>query len=118
MLILIAGAVAGVVVEWLILRWVGKRDRMFPALPSNDVFGLITRATSKEGAARLLAADRYVRLRRSVYFAGWRTKRAGGSPGVTDVDVAQLAALRARASALPGASGPAAASATAPTDGA
>ena len=96
MLALIAGAVAVVIVELLILRWVGKRDRMFPPLPAGHVFGLVVGATSKAGAARLLAADRYLRLRRRVYFAGWLAARAGEAPGVTDVDVARLDSLAAR----------------------
>lgn len=99
--ILIAGAVAVVVVEWLILRWVAKRDRMFPPISLGHVSRLLGSITSTAGAAQLLAADRYVRLRRSVYFAGWRTMRAGGAPGVTDVDVAEMATLLARAGALP-----------------
>ncbi|HLF79086.1 MAG TPA: PrsW family glutamic-type intramembrane protease [Dehalococcoidia bacterium] len=96
MLILIAGAVVVVAVEWMILRWVTKQDRMFPPLPIARVFGLLGRSTSKTGAPQLLAAERYVSLRRSVYFAGWRTKRTGGSPGVIDVDVAELDSLAAR----------------------
>jgi len=96
MLILIAGAVAVVAGEWLILRWVGKRDRMFPPLSIGHVFGLIARSTSEAGATLLLAANRYVLLRRSVYFAGWRTTRAGGLPIVTPVDAATLSSLAAR----------------------
>jgi RsiW-degrading membrane proteinase PrsW (M82 family) len=96
MLVLIAGAVAVVAVDWFILRWVTKQDRKFPPLPIARVFGLLGRSTSKAGAAQLLAAERYAGLRRSVYFAGWRTKRAGGSPGVTAVDVAELDSLATR----------------------
>ena len=101
MLVLIAGAVAVVVVELLILRWVGKRDRMFPPLSIGRVFGLIAHGTSKAGAAQLLAAERYVRLRRRVYFAGWRSKLAGEAPYVTDADYAQLVSLAAQLDALP-----------------
>ena len=101
MLVLIAGAVAVVVVELLILRWVGKRDRMFPPLSIGRVFGLIAHGTSKAGAAQLLAAERYVRLRRRVYFAGWRSKLAGEAPYVTDADYAQLVSLAAQLEALP-----------------
>jgi len=115
LLILIAAAIGVVVVEGLILRWVGKRDRMFPPLSLTHVFRLLSRCTSRAAAAQLLAADRYVRLRRFVYFAGWRTNRAGGSPGVTEVDAAALATLLARASALPDLASPVAAPPMAPS---
>jgi protease prsW family protein len=101
MVALIAGAIVVVVVELMILRWVGKRDRMFPPLSIGHIFGLIVHATSKAGAARLLAAGRYRRLRRCVYFAGWRSKVTGEDPYVTDGDAAQLETLSARARALP-----------------
>ena len=99
MLLLIAAAVAVVVVEWGMLRWVDKRDRMFPPLSRVHVFRLVTQSTSRAGAAQLLAAEQYTRLRRSVYFAGWRAKRSGGIPVVTDVDVARLTSLLARTGA-------------------
>ena len=101
MVALIVGAIVVVVVELRILRWVGKRDRMFPPLSIGHIFGLIVHATSKAGAARLLAAGRYRRLRRCVYFAGWRSKVTGEDPYVTDGDAAQLEALLARARTLP-----------------
>ena len=98
---LIGGAIVVVVVELMILRWVGKRDRMFPPLSIGHSFGLIVHATSKAGAAQLLAAGRYLRLRRCVYFAGWRSAVTGEDPFVTDGDAAQLETLLARARALP-----------------
>ncbi len=101
MVALIVGAIVVVVVELRILRWVGKRDRMFPPLSASHIFGLIVHATSKAGAARLLAGVRYRRLRRCVYFAGWRSKATGEDPYVTDGDAAQLEAMLARAQALP-----------------
>ena len=101
MVALIVGAIVVVVVELMILRWVGKRDRMFPPLSIGHIFGLIVHVTSKAGAARLLAAGRYLRLRRCVYFAGWRSKVTGEDPYVTDGDAAQLETLLARARALP-----------------
>jgi hypothetical protein len=85
----------------MILRWVGKRDRMFPPLSIGPIFGLIVHATSKAGAARLLAAGRYLRLRRCVYFAGWRSKVTGEAPYVTPCDAGQLETLLARARPLP-----------------
>ena len=103
MVALIAGAIVVAVVELMILRWVGKRDRMFPPLSIGDNFGLIVHATSKAGAAQLLAAGRYRRLRRCVYFAGWRSAVTGDDPFVTDGDAAQLETLKARARALPSA---------------
>jgi hypothetical protein len=119
MLALIAGAVAVVVVEAIILRWVTKRDRIFPPLPIAHVFGLLVRSTTRAGAAQLLAAQEYGLLRRSVYFAGWRTKLAGGNPVVTEADLAALGRLFARARAptgTPASPVPAAASeASAPT---
>ena len=96
MLVLIVAAVAVVVAEWLILRWVAKRDRMFPALSLAHFSGLAMHGMSRAGASQLVAAERYARIRHGVYFAGWRTTRVGGSPGVTDVDVAELSALLTR----------------------
>ncbi|MDP9467816.1 MAG: PrsW family intramembrane metalloprotease [Chloroflexota bacterium] len=93
MLALIGGAVAVVVAEARILRWVGQRDRMFPSLPSSRFLGMIAHATSRSRAAQLLAADHYMRLRRSLYFAAWRTRRAGGYPDVSDGDYVTLMTL-------------------------
>jgi hypothetical protein len=96
MLALIGGAVAVVVAEALILRWVSKRDLLFPPLPRAQVFHLLGRATSKAGVAQLLAADRYLRLRRCVYFSAWRTNRIGGYPEVSDADYERLVSLADR----------------------
>ncbi|HLF76616.1 MAG TPA: PrsW family glutamic-type intramembrane protease [Dehalococcoidia bacterium] len=93
MLVLIVGVLAVVAGEWLILRWAGKRDRMFPPLSASRVFGLFARAPTKAGFGHLLAAERYLRLRNSIYYAGWQTKLTGGSPGVTDTDHDQLTSL-------------------------
>jgi len=103
MLVLIGGAVAVVAVEWLILRWVAKRDRTFPPLPFARIPQMVGRSTSWPGIARLLAADRYMCLRRYVYFAGWRTTRSGGPAFVTDADYAQLISLAAWLQVLPAA---------------
>jgi hypothetical protein len=67
---------------------------------------MVAVGASKAGALQLLAADRYLGLRRSVYFAGWRTKRAGGSPEVSDADFAELTMLQARVGLLTDAAGP------------
>jgi RsiW-degrading membrane proteinase PrsW (M82 family) len=101
LLVLIAGAIAVAVGDWLILRWVAKRDRMFPALSFPEFARLVRQSNSKSGFARLITAERYVRLRRSVYFAGWRTKMAGANPEVSPARFDELTRLltRARASA-------------------
>jgi hypothetical protein len=57
---------------------------------------MVTVGASKAGALQLLAADRYLGLRRRVYFAGWQTQRAGGSPEVSDADYDELMMLAAR----------------------
>jgi hypothetical protein len=93
MLLLVAGAVAIVVAESLILRWLSKRDRLFPPLSIGHVIRLIGRGTTKAGAAQLLAAERYVRLRRSVHFAAWRAQRAGADFGVSGADYTRLVSL-------------------------
>jgi hypothetical protein len=93
---LLAGAVAATVAELMILRWVGKRDRWFPPLPVPRLGDLAKGWNTRAGAAQLLAAERYVTLRRSVYYAGWRTRRAGGDPEVGPRDFAELASLSAR----------------------
>jgi hypothetical protein len=59
------------------------------------------RATSMGGAAQLLAAESYLRLRRSVYFGAWRTRLAGGYPDVREPDVFEMTRLLARAGAEP-----------------
>jgi RsiW-degrading membrane proteinase PrsW (M82 family) len=107
MLVLIAGTVAVVVVDLMIQRWVAKRDRMFPSLPFGRLSQTFGRSTSWARIATLLAADRYMCLRRSLYFAGWRTSRAGGYPGVTDKDYAELISLAVRLGIFrsPGAAG-------------
>lgn len=96
MLALIVGAITVVIAESLILRWVSKRDRMFPSLPLGRVLRMVTVGASKAGALQLLAADRYLGLRRRVYFAGWQTQRAGGPPEVSDADYDELMMLGAR----------------------
>ncbi len=101
MLALIAGAVAVVAVESMILRWVGKQDRRFPPVPFGRVRQMLGRSTSWPGIARLLAADCYVGLRRSVYFAAWRSTRSGEAPYVSEVDYAQLISLATRLEVLP-----------------
>jgi RsiW-degrading membrane proteinase PrsW (M82 family) len=95
-LVLLVGAVAGVVAESMILRWVGKRDPIFPPLPSARLVSLVKRWKAPAGLAQLAAADRYLCLRRSVYYAAWRTRRAGGYPDVSDGDFAELMSLAAR----------------------
>jgi hypothetical protein len=101
MIVLILGGIAVATGDWLILRWVSKRDRMFPPLPTAHLYGLLKQANSRQGFKRLVAAERYLRLRRTVYFAGWRTKRAGGAPQVTRTDFAQLRDLLNRAGPSP-----------------
>ena len=105
MLALVLCILAVVVAESLILRWVSKRDRMFPALPRAQAFHLLRRATSIAGFAQLIAADSYARLRRAVYYAGWRAQIEGVPPMVTPSDYDELTALRARA-LRPPATGP------------
>jgi hypothetical protein len=105
LLILLAGAVAAVVAESLILRWVGKRDPIFPPLPFARIVPLLKRCNTKAGMAELLSVERYVTLRRAIYYAGWRTNRAGGSPEISNADYAELTMLRSRV----GLAGPAAA---------
>jgi RsiW-degrading membrane proteinase PrsW (M82 family) len=106
MLVLIFGGLAVAVGDWLILRWVGKRDRMFLPLSAAYVYSLVKKANSRAGATQLIAAERYLRLRRTVYFAGWRRKVAGGSPEVSYADFARLTDLLARAGPLPQAAPP------------
>lgn len=88
--LLLAGAIAAVLAELMVLRWVGTRDRVFPPLPAKRLFDLAKRANTKAGLLQLMAADRYLRLRRSVYYAAWRTRQAGGYPDVADADTAAL----------------------------
>ena len=93
MLALIFGGLAVAIGDWLILRWVGKRDQMFAPLPASHLFRLVMRANSRAGFMRLGAAERYIRLRRNVYFAGWRAQRAGVPPTVSPGDFGQLREL-------------------------
>jgi RsiW-degrading membrane proteinase PrsW (M82 family) len=113
LLVLVAGAITVVVVELLVLRWVGKRDRMFPPLSIARIVDLVARSATRAGAARLLSASRYLRLRRAVYFAAWRAHLAGAVPMVAEDDYAQLNSLAAGLQALPPESAPPPASAPA-----
>jgi RsiW-degrading membrane proteinase PrsW (M82 family) len=94
--VLLVGAVAAVAAELLILRWVAKRDRMFSPLPIGQVFALFKRCNTMAGLSQLAAVERYVGLRRSIYYAGWRTQRAGGEPIVTYADYVELGSLASR----------------------
>lgn len=95
---LIVGGLIVAIGDWLILRWVGRRDQMFPPMPAAHIVSLVKEANSLVGLRRLNAAERYLRLRRTVYFAGWRTRAAGGSPTVSYACFAELKSLFARAS--------------------
>jgi RsiW-degrading membrane proteinase PrsW (M82 family) len=101
LLVLVVGAVAVAAGDWLILRWVSKRDRMFPALSFAEFARLVRQGNSRAGFARLVAAERYVRLRRSMYFAGWRMKMAGANPEVSPAQFDELTGLLARARTAP-----------------
>jgi RsiW-degrading membrane proteinase PrsW (M82 family) len=106
LLVLVAGAITVVVVELLVLRWVGKRDRMFPPLSIARIVDLVARGATRTGAARLLSASRYLRLRRAVYLAAWRAHLAGGDPMVAEDDYVELNSLAAGLQALPPESAP------------
>lgn len=97
LLVLVAGAIAVAIGDWIILRWVARRDRMFPGLSFAEFVRLARQSTSRPGFARLVAAERYLRLRRSLYFDGWRTKMAGASPEVSPAQFDELTELLARA---------------------
>lgn len=99
--VLLAGAVAAVVAELLILRWVGKRDLLFPPLPFARLLSMVKQWNTKAGLAQLLAAERYVTLRRSVYYSGWRTARAGEKPILIYADYTELVSLADRLDILP-----------------
>ena len=99
LLVIIFGGFAVAVGDWLILRWAGRRDRMFPPLSAGYIYGLVKKANSRAGFIQLVAAKQYVILRRAIYFAGWRTKRAGGAAQVTRADYVQLRDLFVRAGA-------------------
>ncbi|HVR44376.1 MAG TPA: PrsW family glutamic-type intramembrane protease [Thermoanaerobaculia bacterium] len=88
--VLLAGAVSAVMAESLILRWVGKRDRIFPPLPVGRVLSRLKGREARSRLAVLNAADGYWRLRRAVYFAAWRTRKAGGYPGFNESDAVAL----------------------------
>jgi hypothetical protein len=94
--VLLVGAVCAVVAESWILRWVGKRDRMFGPLPIDRAIALLRGWNTQAGLTQLGAAERYVTLRRSVYYAGWRAQRAGRAPEVSYDDYAELKSLGTR----------------------
>lgn len=97
MAILVLGAVAAAIVEWRILRSIGGRDPMFQPMPTGHLVNLFKTANTREGFTRLIAAERYLRLRRTIYFGGWQKMAIGGRPEVTDTDVARLRSLWRRA---------------------
>ena len=115
-LVLLIGAVAAVVAELMILRWIGKRDRRFPALPVARVLPMLKRWNTRAGLAELVAVDRYLTLRRSVYYAGWRSHVAGAEPVVMYADHAELNSLAARLEILPQPAQPSPAAPTSPAD--
>ena len=94
--ILLAGVVAAVVADVLILRWVGKRDRMFPPLSFGRVLSRLKGANRLSQVGVLARAGSYWRLRRAVYFAAWRTRKSGGCPGFDESDAAALLSTASR----------------------
>ena len=83
MFILLFGAIAAAVFEWRVLRLIGKQDVVFPSMPNAHLSGLVKKANSRTGVMQLIAAERYLRLRRCVQFAAWRALRVGRRPEVT-----------------------------------
>ncbi len=94
---LVGAAILVAAGEWWALRWVGRRERMLPAVGLRRYAGLVARSLSKSGAAELLAGERYLLLRRRLYFQGWRAAHAGAVPSITDADIAELRSLWLRA---------------------
>jgi hypothetical protein len=94
--VLFFGAIAAVVAELLILRWVAKRDRLFPPLPFARLLSLIKQLNTKAGLAELVTVERYLTLRRAVYYSGWQRQLAGEKPILAYADYARLNSLAAR----------------------
>lgn len=68
--ILVSGIVVTVLLEWLVLRSIARRDPLFPPIPVTDFLGAL-RQRSTGSLRRLQAMRVYARQRRSVYYTVW-----------------------------------------------
>ncbi len=97
LLTLFLGAIVVVFLEWRMLGWVAARVPRYPQVSLVTLGRLLTQARSSAGVARFLAASRYARFRRLVYFAAWRGERAGVDPTEAEIMLGGLAGLAERA---------------------
>jgi hypothetical protein len=100
MLVLVAGTVVVVIVESLILRSMRKRDQLFPDLPAGHVTHLLKNSLSMPGLAQLLAAERYVSLRRTIYYTAWIARRRETERGAV-LDMGRALYQAATAAGMP-----------------
>jgi hypothetical protein len=98
---LVAGAIAAAVLETRMLRSVERRDRLFPGISWAEISARLKRVNTRAGLDQTVATERYLRLRRTVYFAGWRAAANGRQPEVTAGDVGALSALWREAGLAP-----------------
>jgi len=103
MLALIAVAVVVVVVDLLIQRWAGKRDRMFRPLSIGRDPRLIKQRHLEDGNSPAAGGGRYLRLRGPCTSQPGEARRAGGYPAISGADFAQLLSLAVRLDVLPAA---------------
>ncbi|MEP7081508.1 MAG: PrsW family glutamic-type intramembrane protease [Chloroflexota bacterium] len=84
--LLLIGIVVAVLLDSRILRSVGRRDGLFPAIPLRDFVALLQQRTT--GYLRRIQAMRvYVRQRRSLYYSIW------GGPPVTAANVQEMGTI-------------------------
>ena len=97
LLTVFVGAILVVLLEWRMLGWVAVRVSRYPAVSLVMLGRLLAQARSATGVARFIAAARYARFRRLVYFAAWRVERTGVDASAAPQMRAHLGGLAERA---------------------
>ena len=77
--LLLAGIVAAVVTEVIVLRTMARRDYLFKGISLAALLSLL-RTGGVAGLRRIQAAREYIRARRSVHYAVWRARPGGIAP--------------------------------------
>jgi RsiW-degrading membrane proteinase PrsW (M82 family) len=89
-ILLMAAAIAVVIGDFALLRWAARRDRLFPPARSHGVAGVVNGLATWAGVRQMIATGRYLRLRRSIYYAAWKSRMAGRNPRLNAADKAEL----------------------------
>ena len=104
--LLLAGIVAAVVTEVIVLRRTAQRDYLFKGISLATLLTWL-RAGGLAGLRRIQAAREYIRARRAVHYAFWGAGPRGLSPDMVTGKGMMLVILGERAGLTFGESGPA-----------